>query len=202
MMTTIFACTSAESVSFQKKLSKKIMIWINSVFCFQLRCSFPCTSLYCVCVGFLFLFYFGSCWFCRTTNGSSRRRVVTVSDLRAVLKAKTKRKTTQRRRDLIIQRSSALGSDLSEKHKLKKKNPTKTDWELFFFLFVCDLEAFQEESLFACCERAKATLLWPYKAITAANIVCVGGRGWKCIILQYSQINIAKHGFILLVQNL
>lgn len=72
----------------------------------------------------------------------------------------------------------------------KKKKQQKLWLRIIFFLFVCDLEAFQEESLFACCERATATLLWPYEAITAANI----GGGLKCVILQYSQINIASMG--------
>lgn len=187
MMTTIFACTSAESVwffvLFLKICPKKLMIWIHSglfFFCFQLRLFFflVCFNvmlliplylpLLCACV---FVLFFNSILeavgFAGPRLALQGEELLPDLTLRRCWKQRLKKKDSKEERSY---HSESVRSGERPVRKDKKNNNKNSDWELFFFLFVCDLEAFQEESLFACCERATATLLWPYEAITATNI--------------------------------
>lgn len=94
-------------------------------------------------------------------NGASRGRVVTTSDLKEVLKAKTEEKDRHKGGEERSYHGESYYSrecpvrkhTNTHKKKLQKTLPEN------YFLFVFDLGAFQEESLFGCCERATVMLL-------------------------------------------
>lgn len=173
---------------FKKSVQKKLMIWIHSggfflfsvevffffLVCFNVMLLIPLyLSLLCACV---FVLFFNSILeavgFAGPRLALQGEELLPYLTLRRCWKQRLKKKDSKEESSY---HSESVSSGERPVRKDKKKNNKNSDWEIFFFLFVCDLEAFQEEPLFACCERATATLLWPYEAITAANIGEGGG---------------------------
>lgn len=210
-------------ILFQKKKKKAFLIWKMSlfwglfVFCNDykmvpfFRPSFrnyraPNNVLYLFipCIFIFILFFLLFVVFLETVSCAGPWMVLKGEDLlpyltlRRCWKQRLKKRTDIKeagRRDLIMGRATTLGTVLSDncQSSTQTKKLQKTLPETYF-PFVFYLGAFLEESLFGCWERATLMLLWPFEAITATKM------GKKCIILQYLQINIVRHGFVLLVR--
>lgn len=162
----------------------------------------PQSSWKCLIIPFVFFFrscydfswerlFFAGPWMVHKGKGCS------FSDRREVLKAKRlkiRRSGEEARRSPIMERALHLGTvppdnrQSSAQTKMLKKNSA---WDLISF---CIWPRSIPGGIFFWLLSKTVMLLWPFEAITATKM----GKGG--IILQYLQINIVTHGFVLLVQ--